>query len=103
MSRIHESQQDELITSSSTSDADLENRVRVFLAELKIPGLRGVTVGVERGVACVGGTVQTFYEKQLATHCCQRIAGVVRVVNNVRVVPRALDHRLPERKRSVPR
>jgi osmotically-inducible protein OsmY len=103
MSRIHESPQGELVTSSSTSDADLENRVRVFLAGLKIPGLRGVTVGVEGGVARVGGAVQTFYEKQLVTHCCKRVAGVVGVVNNVRVVQSTLIHRQPERKRSVPR
>ena len=89
MIRTHESQCDELATSSSTSDADLEHRVRVFLTGLKVPALRSVTVDVEGGVARVGGKVQKFYEKQLATHCCQRVAGVLRVVNNVHVTPSA--------------
>ncbi len=95
MLRRHESQHDELATSSSTSDADLEHRIRVFLAGLKVPALRGVTVDVEGGVARVGGEVQKFYEKQLATNCCQRVAGVVRVVNNVRVTSSASARRLP--------
>lgn len=67
------------------SDQDLENRVRVFLAGLKIPGLRGVTIDVDSGVATVAGAVNSFHEKQLATHCCQRVAGVVSVVNDIRV------------------
>ena len=70
---------------AATVDAELANRVRVFLAGLKVPGLRGVTIDVDGGVARVGGDVQTFHEKQLATHCCQRVAGVVHVVNNLRV------------------
>jgi osmotically-inducible protein OsmY len=71
------------------SDRELSNRVRVFLAGLRLPGLRGVTVDIDCGVATVGGTVNSFHEKQLATNCCQRVAGVVGVVNEIHVVPHA--------------
>ncbi|MCG8586001.1 MAG: BON domain-containing protein [Pirellulales bacterium] len=70
-----------------SSDHELESRVRVFLAGLKLPGLRNVSVDVDGGIATVGGTVASFHEKQLATHCCQRVAGVVHVVNDIRVAP----------------
>jgi osmotically-inducible protein OsmY len=75
------------------SDLELESRVRVFLAGLKVPGLRGVTIGVNGGIAIVSGTVSSFHEKQLATHCCQRVAGVVSVVNDLHVDPIAKRNR----------
>ena len=40
---------------------------------------------VRSGAAVITGRVCTFYQKQLATSCCQRVAGVLSVANEVRV------------------
>ena len=49
------------------------------------PALRDLEVEVRNGAAVITGQVSTFYQKQLATSCCQRVAGVLSVLNEVRV------------------
>jgi osmotically-inducible protein OsmY len=84
-----ESRKAECCATALQSDVELASRVRVFLAGLRLPGLRGIAVDIDSGVATVSGTANSFHEKQLATHCCQRVAGVVSVVNEIDVEPRA--------------
>ena len=67
------------------ADRHLERRIRNFLEGLKLPALRGLEVQVRNGAAVIRGRVRTFYHKQLATSCCQRVAGVLSVLNEVRV------------------
>jgi osmotically-inducible protein OsmY len=64
---------------------DLELRVRNFLDGRNIPGLRRLGVAVKAGQVTLHGRVRTFYEKQLALHCCQRVAGVIQVVDAIEV------------------
>jgi len=68
-----------------TADHELERRIRNFLGGLSLPALRDLELEVRNGAAVITGRVRTFYEKQLATSCCQRVAGVLNVLNEVQV------------------
>lgn len=62
---------------------DLSSRVRLFLHEAHMPGLRNVEVEAQNGVVTISGQVKTYYEKQLTTQRARRVAGVVRLVDRV--------------------
>lgn len=66
-------------------DGELQRRVTNFLAGRHMPGLRKLTVEVADGTVTLFGRVASYYEKQLGVHCCQRVAGVMRVVDRVDV------------------
>lgn len=68
------------------ADRDLEERVKNFLGRLNPPALHDLQVKIHGGSAVVSGSVHSFYQKQLATSCCQRVAGVLNVLNKVRVL-----------------
>jgi len=76
---------------SRRMERDLELRIRNFLDGRNIPGLRRIGVVVVGGQVTVQGRVRTFYEKQLALHCCQRVAGVIHVVDAIEVGSDATD------------
>lgn len=73
----------------AAADHELEGRVKNFLERLDPSALHQLQVEVRNGAAVVSGCVHTFYQKQLATSCCQRVAGVLNVLNEVRVVDSA--------------
>ena len=64
----------QLAQDRETADRELERRIRNFLEGLSLPELRDLELEVRNGSAVVTGRVRTFYEKQLATSCCQRVA-----------------------------
>jgi osmotically-inducible protein OsmY len=68
-------------------DAELKERIHAFLHQRNETPLRRLQIDVCDGRVVVTGRVRTFYQKQLAGHCCQRVAGVQHVVNNVTVEP----------------
>jgi osmotically-inducible protein OsmY len=67
------------------TDADLQRRVVNFLHQRHVPSLRNVHVDVKQGVVTMRGTVDSFYHKQLCLNCCQRVAGVVRLIDEIQV------------------
>ena len=77
----------QVVQDRETADTDrkLERRIRNFLEGLSLPELRNLELEVRNGAAVITGRVRTFYEKQLATSCCQRVAGVLSVLNEVQV------------------
>ena len=77
--------QSEPTRGSQVADRELQRRIVSFLFERGLWSLRHLETEVHDGVAVIKGRVRTYYEKQLATCCCQRVAGVLRVVNDVRV------------------
>ena len=86
------------------ADSDLRRRIVNFLFERGPTSLGHLETEVHGGVAVITGRVHTYYEKQLATCCCQRVAGVLEVINEVRVVEpasavsaEAVEMRTPER------
>jgi len=70
---------------NATQDNDLERRVSIYLAERLRPSLRDLDVEVADGVVTLHGRLHTFYEKQLAISCCQRVAGVLKLIDDVEV------------------
>lgn len=68
-------------TSHFATDSELKRRVQLFLAGRNMPGLRRVDVDVTGDTVVLKGRVRTFYEKQLAAHCCRRVAGVIKVID----------------------
>ncbi len=78
--------QPEATHSCQVADSDLQRRIVNFLFERGPTSLRYLETEVRGGVAVITGRVRTYYEKQLATCCCQRVAGVLKVINDVRVV-----------------
>ena len=68
-----------------TKDQDLQKRVISFLAGRYLPSLRQLQVDVEEGTVTLRGRVASFYEKQVAIHSCQRVAGVHKLVDAVDV------------------
>jgi osmotically-inducible protein OsmY len=75
-----------MVTKSTTSsDRDLERRVLGYLCEKHVPSFRRLTVEACDGVVTLRGRVSSFYEKQLAHHCCRRVAGVTRLVDAMEV------------------
>jgi hypothetical protein len=86
-----------LVHDGATADRQLERRIRNFLESRNLPALRDLTVEVRNGAAVITGRVSTFYHKQLATSCCQRVAGVLSVLNEVRVADSLGDSVSPNR------
>jgi hypothetical protein len=68
---------------STAADGDLRRRVKTFLSTGHRPGLRALEVEARAGVVRLRGNVRTFYEKQLSAQLTQRVAGVVRLIDEV--------------------
>lgn len=67
-------------------DDDLERRVRIYLGARFHPALNRLCVSARGGCVALSGTVNSFYEKQLALSTCRRVAGVRNVVDRMQVV-----------------
>jgi osmotically-inducible protein OsmY len=50
-----------------------------------MPGLRNLRVDCLNGVVTLSGQVRTYYEKQLGGMRTRRVAGVVKLVDEIRV------------------
>jgi hypothetical protein len=64
---------------------ELEARVRGFLGRHPFPVLRRLHVEMDGDAAILQGIVGSYYERQVAIECCKRVAGVRRVVDQIRV------------------
>ena len=63
----------------------LRRRVRLFLDGSNLPSLRFVRVEVDGDVIRLRGKVRSFYEKQMAVQLVSRVAGVIRVIDQIDV------------------
>ena len=68
-----------------STDHDLCRRVENYLVGFHRVGLRQLQIEADRGVVTLRGRVSTFYEKQLALNCCNRVAGVRQLIDKVDV------------------
>jgi osmotically-inducible protein OsmY len=73
----------------ATISSDTLERVRLFLSANSMPALRRLQVDENGDAIELRGRVSTFYEKQVATECARRVAGVIRVVNLIVVSARS--------------
>lgn len=72
-----------MISSAAQADHELKRRVMNYLAGRHMPALRHLEVEADNGTVTLRGRVRSFYEKQLCQHCCQRVAGVIRMVDDI--------------------
>ncbi|HMP78569.1 MAG TPA: BON domain-containing protein [Pirellulaceae bacterium] len=69
------------------ADDDLQRRVANFLHSQHFPAFKRLHVEVQDGAVTVLGTVDSFYEKQVALSSCQRVAGVLALIDQIAVTP----------------
>jgi osmotically-inducible protein OsmY len=86
------------VHSSDPHDRDLESRVRNYLVGYKMPALGHVRVVAEDGSVFLSGRLCSFYQKQLCINCCRRVAGVIRLIDQLEVSS-GDDSRSPRRPR----
>lgn len=68
-------------------DDDLRSRVESFLKSRHFPAFGQLNVTVRDGAVTLSGALRSFYEKQVAMSSCQRVAGVLTLIDNVHVQP----------------
>jgi osmotically-inducible protein OsmY len=73
------------IENVSNLDRELERRVSIFLGQKHFAQLRRVKVESQQGVITIRGRVKSFHERQLCISCCQRVAGVRQVRDELEV------------------
>ena len=56
-----------------------------YLVGRQVPSLRQIAVSADRGTVTMRGRVYSFHHKQLCINCCTRVAGVVRLVDELTV------------------
>ena len=67
----------------TSHDDDLALRVRLFLSGRHRPALRNLEVTVRGGMVLLRGRVATFHHKQLAIEFTRRVAGVLRILDEL--------------------
>jgi osmotically-inducible protein OsmY len=67
------------------SNAEIADRVRRSFTALHYPELKQITCAAEDGMIVLGGSVRSFYLKQVAQEVARRVPGVRQVDNTVRV------------------
>ena len=71
----------------TSEDEQLARRVRNFILARILPAANFVTVEADSGIVTLRGRVGTFYQKQLWLNGAQRVAGVLRVIDEIEVIP----------------
>ena len=71
------------------TDRDLMLRVKDFLRQQSFGSHRTLAVSVEQGVVVLQGRVPTFYQRQIAVARIHRLAGVIRVIDQIEVTQAA--------------
>lgn len=72
-------------SNEAESDRELSRRIGNYLVSRHVPGARWLEIESQGGVVTLRGIVRSFYLKQLCIHCCQRVAGVIRVQDELEV------------------
>ena len=68
-----------------TNDADLRRRIISYLEQRRYPTLRDLTIFTDNGSVTLQGKLDSFYEKQICLSTCQRVAGVIRIIDEMEV------------------
>ncbi len=80
---------------SRKNDEALAHRVCECLRRTYRPSLARVSISAHGGVITVRGQVYSYHEKQLCLSLCQRVPGVVRVVDQLQVQTAVAEKALP--------
>ena len=71
----------------TNSDIELERRIANFLHHRRVPGQERIRLVARGGVVTVSGRIPTRTAKWLCVECCRRVAGVLRVVDELTFEP----------------
>lgn len=71
------------LNAPSQYDFDLQSRVGAFLAGQHRPNLRNLRVAAKAGVVTICGNVPTFYEREIAVRIARRVAGVIKLIDEI--------------------
>ncbi|MDG2013445.1 MAG: BON domain-containing protein [Pirellulaceae bacterium] len=66
-------------------DEDVLWRVESYLESKHFAAFRNLHVVVDQGVVTIAGQVSNYHERQVALNCCLRVAGVLELVDQIRV------------------
>lgn len=66
-------------------DFELEQRIANFLYQRRVPHCGSVRLNAQSGTVVVTGKLRSRRAKWLCLECCRRVAGVIEVVDQVRV------------------
>lgn len=69
----------------NSDDAELKQRIVGYLEQRRYPAIRDLTISTDNGLVTLQGKLNSFYEKQLCLSTCQRVAGVIRIIDEVEV------------------
>ncbi len=64
-------------------EEDLKDRVRRFLHLKELRGMEDVQAEVVGGIVTLRGRVPSRRDRSLCTDCCRRVAGVLRVIDEL--------------------
>ena len=68
-----------------TSSCELGRRIYNYLWQRGVSSVPRLNIEVDNGTVTLRGTVRSFYEWQLCSTCSQRVAGVLKLVNDLKV------------------
>ena len=77
---------DAVPTSAPQSDRDLERRVVLYLASRRVAGLEQLEIHADRRVVTLRGCVDSVRANRIAVASAQRVAGVLRVIDDISVL-----------------
>jgi osmotically-inducible protein OsmY len=70
---------------TNATDADLVRRARAYLTSRDFLSFRRLEIESRGGVVTLTGTLSTYYARQVALESVRRVAGVLSVVDAIRV------------------
>jgi hypothetical protein len=70
---------------ANTTDADLVRRAQAYLASRGFLSFRRLEIESRGGVVTLAGRLSRYYERQVALESVRRVAGVLSVVDAIRV------------------
>jgi hypothetical protein len=68
-------------------DIDLEHRLANFLYQQNVPDTDCIRLDARGGVVVVSGELSSQHAKWLCIECCRRVAGVIKIVDELKVAP----------------
>jgi len=67
------------------TNENLQKRVARFLRRQHFQGFTTLEIDANDGVITISGTLDSYYQKQVALNSCQRVAGVNRLIDEIAV------------------
>jgi hypothetical protein len=74
-------------SSHLNDDTELSRRILAALQDRHVPSLRNVKIEPQDGALFLRGQVHSFYAKQIAHHSARLLAGNIRVIDEISVIP----------------